>query len=55
MHASLQIAGDVLAFLGFLAILITNGIVSDTLGYESFSGSTILLLAYDSFPWIICA
>lgn len=53
MHAGLQISGDVLAFLGFVAILVTNGLVAQDLGYHA--GSATLLLAYNSFPWVVCA
>lgn len=42
---------DGLGFLGFLTILIANGIVcSDLWGY----GGVIVLMAYNSVPWMIC-
>ena len=45
---------DTVAFGGFLAILIANGVIANKL--DSRPGTTrTLLMAYNSFPWIICA
>ncbi len=54
--APLQRAGDLLATLGFVALLITNGVVAGNLGNSiDGHGDIVMLLAYNSFPWIICA
>lgn len=55
VHPSLQGCGDALAFLGFLAILIANGVVANHMGRYWTSVDKIMLLAYNSFPWVICA
>lgn len=56
MHAGLQFGGDVLAFLGFVAILVTNGIIAKDLGSSPWVRvDAIMLMAYNSFPWVICA
>lgn len=54
-HHSLQGCGDALAFLGFLTILIANGVVANHMGRYRASMDKIMLLAYNSFPWVICA
>lgn len=52
----LQAGGDTLAFLGFLIVLVTNGIMATGVGLSAYVHiDKILLLAYNSFPWIICA
>lgn len=53
VYTQLQAGGDLLAFLGFLAMLITNGVVASDLYYNNIS--KVMLLAYNSFPWIVCA
>lgn len=42
---------DGLGFLGFLAIVITNGVVCSDLDE---SGGVVVLLAYNSVFWIVC-
>ena len=44
---------DSLGFLGFLAILITNGVIASNLQLWSGSG-IIVMLSYNSVPWMIC-
>ena len=52
-HALLRAGGDALAATGFVAILIANGVISNRVwGYHS---DKTMLLAYNSFPWIIGA
>ena len=54
-HGYHQRSGDVLASLGFTAILITNGVVAAHLYHRPGGMAWIVLMTYNSFPWIICA
>ena len=49
--AIVLICVDSLGFLGFLAILIANGIIAEDLEYH---GGLIVMLAYNSVFWIVC-
>ena len=42
---------DAFGFLGFLTILIANGIVCSHLRYF---GGLVVFMAYDSVPWMVC-
>lgn len=49
---------DGIGFLSFLALLITNGIVLGDLNTRIYNGrhnGRIILLAYNTLPWIVCA
>ena len=51
---ALLLLADTVGFGGFLAILIANGVVSNKHG--GFIGiARVLLMAYNSFPWVVCA
>lgn len=47
---------DSLGFLGFLAILITNGIIASGYNNSEWRGVRPLpaLMIYNSVPWIVC-
>ena len=51
LPAVVLICMDLVGFLGFLAILIANGIIAEDLSYH---GGLIVMLAYNSVFWIIC-
>lgn len=54
-HQYLRAAGDTQAFMRLLMISIENGVVTTKVGLTpDVCIEETLLLAYRSFPWIIC-
>ena len=55
LHPIFVIVLDDSLFLGFLGLLVANGIVIDHLGWDGgYNLDKIQLLSYNSMAWIIC-
>jgi len=46
---------DILGFLAFVALMVGNGVIATDLDNVEDRTDMILLLAYNSFPWMLCA
>ena len=54
IHSFFYLLVDGIGFLSFLALLVTNGIVlSDLNSYVH--NRSMILLTYNTLPWIVCA
>ncbi|KAL9131034.1 MAG: hypothetical protein Q9217_000920 [Psora testacea] len=54
--AALRALLDTILFLAFLAVAITNGITTNDIGTSDWvQTDMVILLAYNSVPWLICA
>ena len=54
IHPGFYLLVDGMGFLSFLALLVTNGIILGDLN-TFVHNSRMILLTYNTLPWIVCA
>ena len=54
VHPGFYVLVDGIGFLSFLALLVTNGIILGDLN-TYVHNSRMILLTYNTLPWVVCA